>query len=611
MVSVKELSEISNALRRDALNMTSHAGSGHPTSCLSCAEIISCLFFSDMSYDAKDAGNEDNDEFILSKGHAAPIYYAALKSAGCISDDILSLRKLSSNLEGHPIPSSIPSLGWIKFATGSLGQGLSIGVGMALAAKLQKRNYRTYVLLGDSECTEGSVWEAIQIAAYYNLNNLCAIVDINKLGQRGETMLGHHTDIYKKRFESFGWQTIVVDGHNISEILKCLARARKSSKPCAILAKTIKGKGVSFLEGKNGWHGRALNGLELKKALKEIPFSTMPKIMISLPKPTKMQALIFKQAPITSYKLGEMVSTREAYGNALANLAKSNSQVVALDAEVSNSTYAGKVKERTPKQFIECFIAEQNMVGMALGLAKKNSLVFASTFAAFLTRAHDQLRMSALSQANMTLCGSHCGVSIGEDGASQMGLEDIALFRSLPNSIVLYPSDAVATEKLVHLAAEMRGLKYIRTTRSKTPIIYSAKEEFMLNDFKILRQSTHDSLVIAGAGITLHESIKAYEQLKKHGASIAVVDCYCIKPFNEKKLIDFVRKHGNKLLVVEDHYPEGGIGEMLSSACKDAGIRIAHLAIKEIPHSGESNELMAKYGINYRAIVNAALHIVR
>jgi len=602
MVSDKDLSVIANLLRRDVLQMTSAAGSGHPTSCLSCAEILSTLFFNEMSYDTSNANNPNNDEFILSKGHAAPILYAALKRAGCISDDLLSLRKLSSNLEGHPIPSSIK---WVKAATGSLGQGLSIGLGMALAAKLQKRNYRTYVLLGDSECAEGQVWEAAQLASYYKLDNLCAIIDINKLGQRGETMLAHDITSYKKRFESFGWFAIEADGHKISELGKAFAKARKSKKPFVILAKTIKGKGVSFLEEKNGWHGKALNERELTMALKEIPEAKMPKVEIVKPKNVSENYEINKVV-LNNYKFGEEVATREAYGKALASIAEADSSVLVFDAEVSNSTFAEKVKETRPEQFIECFIAEQNMIGMSLGASVKGHKTFASTFSAFLTRAHDQLRMASLSKANIAICGSHAGVSIGEDGASQMGLEDIALFRSLPNSIIFYPSDAVSTEKLVNLAYQLPGIKYLRTTRAKTPVIYRNNEEFMLGEFKALKSSSFDSLVLVGAGITLHETLKAHATLEKKGIKTAVIDLYCVKPFNSKKFIEFVQKHGSKLVIAEDHYTEGGIGEMLTHVCANTNFKISHLAIKQIPHSGTPQELLEKYGIDAEAIVNTA-----
>ncbi|MDO8508253.1 MAG: transketolase [Nanoarchaeota archaeon] len=598
----KELQDIANILRRDVLESTTEAGSGHPSSCLSCAEIISCLFFKEMSFDPNNADNPDNDEFILSKGHAAPILYSALSRAKCINNHIKTLRKISSPLEGHPLPSSL--LPWIKIATGSLGQGLSIGVGMALASKLKNRKYKTYVLLGDSESTEGSIYEALQLGANYKLNNLIAILDVNRLGQTKETMLGHDVKSYSSRFQQFGWETISINGHNIQQILDALEKAKKSLKPVMIIAKTIKGKGVKFIEDKNGWHGKTLNSQELKKALKTIPLKEMPKINIKIPLQiiTKENK---KPASFTKYNLKEHVSTRQAYGNSLANLAKSDQNVLAIDAEVSNSTHSEEVKKKTPKQFIEAYIAEQNMIGMSLGLSKKGFNVFTSTFSAFLTRAHDQIRMSSLSNPNFTISGSHAGVSIGEDGASQMGLEDISLFRSLPKSIILYPSDAISTEKLVHLASITKGIKYIRTTRHKTPPIYPATEIFNLGDFKILKQSTQDKAVIIGAGITLHESIKAYEELKNKNIFTSVIDLYCIKPLDTRKLISFIKTHGNKVIVVEDHYKEGGIGEMISSELVNTEIKIKHLSVNQIPHSGTMEELLDKYQINSKAIIQA------
>lgn len=603
VTSIQALKDIANVLRRDSLIMTSAAGSGHPTSCLSSAEIMATLYFKEMSFDVQDADNPDNDEFVLSKGHAAPIYYAALKHAGCITEELTELRSFSSNLEGHPMPSL--GLPWVKVATGSLGQGLAVSIGMALASKLQKRTFRTYVLMGDSECAEGSIWEAAQLASHYKLNNLCAIVDVNKLGQRGETMIGHHLEIYKKRFESFGWLALQVDGHSIPALIAAFKKARAAKKPCVILAKTKKGKGVTFLEGKEGWHGKALSKEELTRALKELPEKPFPKITITKPqsKGVPQPRDVVPSSPL--YNLNDMISTREAYGSALAKLAENDPYILALDAEVSNSTYAEKVKERAPKQFIETFIAEQTLIGITLGLETKEFTPYASTFAAFLTRAHDQLRMAALSKANMTIVGSHAGVSIGEDGASQMGLEDIALFRSLPGSIVLYPADAIATEKLVTLCSRTLGLKYMRTTRGKTPVIYQPADEFPLNEFRVLKRSNYDSAVIVGAGITLHESLKAHETLAKGGLATAVVDAYCIKPFPVEKFIDFVQRHGSRILVVEDHYPEGGIGEMIAHAVSNTNIQVQTLAVHEIPHSGTKDELMKHYYINADAIVQA------
>lgn len=629
MPTEKQLSDIANAMRRDVLEMTTAAGSGHPSSCLSCAEIMSSLFFHEMKYDVKDSENPDNDEFILSKGHAAPILYSALFHAGCIKENLLDLRKLESPLEGHPIPKS---LNWVKIATGSLGQGLSVGVGMALAGKLQGRKFRVYVLMGDSESAEGSVWEALQLAPYYNLDNLCLVIDANRLGQTGQTMIGHELEKYAEGIKSFGWKAIIVDGHEIKQLTEAFENARNSGLPTAIIARTWKGKGVSFIENKEGWHGRALNKEELKEALEEVPKVKVPKIKnssgifkpqtgnevrpsssIKIEKPEEVEVYHNKTSKLKTclYEIGAGIATRLAYGIALSNLAKSNPKVIAVDAEVSNSTKSEEVRKVRPGQFVEAFIAEQDMVGICLGMSKKGFDVFGSTFSAFLSRAHDQIRMSSLSNGNFVLCGSHSGVSIGEDGASQMGLEDIAMFRALPSSIVFYPSDGVSTEKLVYLSHKLKGIKYIRTTRDKTSVIYNEKENFAVGDFKVVRESKKDKIVLVGSGITLHEALAASELLGKKGVASAVVDLYCIKPFNAKKFIEFVKKHGKKIVVAEDHYEEGGIGEMLAEELENSGIEIKHLFVGEVPHSGNSRELLEKYKIDRKAIVKSAQNLVK
>ncbi len=602
MVSEKAFKDVASILRRDVLQMTTKAGSGHPSSCFSAAEIMSVLFFHEMNYDAKNPENEDNDEFILSKGHAAPILYACLKRASCINEDLMTLRKINSSLEGHPTP----VLRWIKVASGSLGQGPSIGLGMALSARLRNNKARTYVLVGDSECAEGSVYEALELASYYKLNNLCIIVDVNRLGQRGETMLGHDLSAYEKRFKGFGCEIIKVNGHSIPDLLKAFKKARTSKRPVVILAKTLKGKGLKLFENKEGWHGKILSEKECVAALKVLPNPVFPKVSIQKPKKSK-ESCVLKPVEWPKFELNQEVATREAYGKALAALAKADSNVIALDAEVSNSTFSEEVKKVKPKQFIEAFIAEQNLVGMSLGFAVKHWNVFASSFAAFLTRAHDQLRMAALSNASFTLCGSHAGVSIGEDGSSQMGLEDIAMFRALPASIVLYPCDAVSTVKLMELASKNKGIKYIRTSRPKTKVLYENSESFELGSFKVLRKGFTDKAVLVGAGITTHESLKAYELLKQKGMFTAVIDLYCIKPFNKEEFIKFVKEHGSKIIVTEDHYSQGGIGEMLSGALLNTNIQIKVLSMKEIPHSGKKEELMEKYEIDAKAIVREVL----
>lgn len=607
MLTKKEVETIADLLRRDVMEMTTAAGSGHPTSCLSAADVAAVLWFCEMFYDPSQPQHPNNDQFVLSKGHAAPLLYACLKRAGCITDDLSSLRKIDSPLEGHPLPHT----SWIKVAAGSLGQGLAMGAGMALGARMKKSPSRTYVLMGDSECAEGSVWEAAQFAAYYELTNLVAIIDVNRLGQRGATMLGHDTAAYKKRFESVGWNTIVINGHKIADIIAAFKKAHASKKPCVLIAKTYKGKGVPFLENKENWHGRVLTTEQLPKALKGLPDRDFPLWKPQLPTPSKEETGKLIITTPNFYEQGTLVATREGYGKGLARLAADNAHVIALDAEVSNSTYADKVKERVPHQFIECFIAEQTLIGVAQGLATKGYVPFASTFASFLTRAHDQLRMAALGAARITVCGSHAGVSIGEDGPSQMGLEDIALFRTLPNATVFYPADAVAAERLVQLAAQTPGITYIRTTRPATPLIYNPKEEFVINEFKVLRLSNNDSVVLAGAGITLHEALKAHDVLKKQGISTAVADIYCIKPFPAVKFIEFVKKHGNRLIIVEDHYAEGGIGDMLAHALMNTAITIRHLAVPRVPHSGTKDQLLDAAGINAKAIIVAARELIK
>ncbi len=608
MVSRSELQDLAHILRRDVLLMTSAAGSGHPTSCLSAAEIMSVLFFHEMRYDPKNAKNPENDEFILSKGHAAPILYAALKHAGCIKSDLLLLRKYGSPLEGHPVP----SLDWVKVATGSLGQGLSVGLGMALAARYAKKAYRTYVLLGDSETAEGSIYEALQLAAHYQVANLCVIVDVNRLGQSNITMLGHDLKKYQEIFRAFQWNIIIVDGHNVKQLMHAFEQARKETKrPTVILAKTCKGKGVSFLENKEGWHGKALNQEQVQKALQEIPNPQLPKGEIRRPPESQKTAFIRELLPLSvTYAKGSFVATREAYGNVLAKIVQRNQNSIALDAEVKNSTDAQEAEKVRPEQFVECFIAEQNMVSMALGMAVKGLRPFVSTFAAFFTRAHDQLRMAAVSQAKIVCVGSHCGSSIGEDGPSQMGLEDIALFRSLPGSTVVYPADAVATEKLVAAAEKNKGITYIRTTRVKTPVIYDNKETFPVGGFKILTKVKKAQIVIAAAGITVQEALKACVKLKEKGIPVIVVDCYSIKPFDHARFSTLVSKYGNKVLIVEDHYKEGGLGEMIMSACAGKGIKFMHRSITEIPHSGSWPELAEKFGITEKGIIKAVRELL-
>ncbi len=616
---VEELKDIADVLRRDSLISTTAAGNGHPTSCLSCAEIMSVLWFKIMNYDTKNSENPDNDEFIMSKGHAAPILYSSLIRTGCIKENIRDLRKQKSNLEGHPMPRSIK---WIKTASGSLGQGLSVGLGIALAAKMNGRKYKTYVLLGDGELAEGSIYEALQFGKKYQINNICAIVDCNRLAQNGESPEGHHIEAYKRRFEAFGWKTMIVEGHDIGQIITALQTFKTSTfdRPFAIIAKTIKGKGVSFLENIEGKHGIALNKEELDKALKEIPNKKIPRITITKPEKCEETKIKYEKIRIEEYKprKGKEESTRSAYGKTLAEQTIKNNKIIVIDAGVGNSTKAEEVKKLRPKQYIEALIAEQNMMGVAQGLAIKGYNMFVSTFSAFLTRANDQLRMLALStpRNNITICGSHSGVSIGEDGASQMGLEDIALFRSLPGSTIFYPSDATSTKKIVEqcMSEKNIGIKYIRTTRPEMPIIYDIndkKENFVVGEFKVIKETNKDKITLIGAGITLHECIKAHKELKNKGINASVIDLYCIKPLNEKKLIEFIKTHGNKCLVVEDHHPEGGIREAVMEYTRNSEIIIEGLAIKGVPHSASKEELLRTHEIDSKSIINKVIELRR
>ena len=598
-------------LRIHSLVSTSEAGSGHPTTCLSAADIVSALFFHAMHYDCENAQNPNNDRFILSKGHAAPLLYAAYAEAGIIpTDDLLTLRQIDSILEGHPTP----RFDWTEVATGSLGQGLSLGLGMALNGKyLDKSDYRVYVLLGDGEIAEGSVWEAAALASYYKLNNLVGIIDVNALGQSQRTMYAFDIDTYCQRFEAFGWQTIGIDGHDYDEILPALDKAKASTdKPTMIVAKTFKGQGVSFLANEDNWHGKAVpKGEELDKALNELgPLNTDIPLQIESPKPTEKHASTIKACDPPEYKPDEEVATRGGYGTGLAKLGDANPNVVALDGDTKNSTYAEEFMKRHPDRFFEMFIAEQNLVGAGIGLAKRGKIPFVSTFAAFLSRAYDHIRMSAISQANIKYAGSHCGVSIGEDGPSQMGLEDLAMFRAIPNSVVLYPSDAVSAERLVAEAAAHQGIVYLRTSRPKTAILYGADESFPIGGSKVIKKSEQDKVTVVAAGITLHEALKAHETLSTEGISIRIIDVYSIKPIDAKTLRTAAADTNNTLITVEDHYPEGGLGDAVLDAVATEGICVHKLAVTGIPRSGKPDELLELHGINANAIIQKIKNVI-
>ncbi len=598
-------------LRIHSIISTSEAGSGHPTTCLSAADIVSALFFHAMRYDCANAQNPNNDRFILSKGHAAPLLYAAYAEAGIIPvDDLMTLRQIDSILEGHPTP----RFEWTEVATGSLGQGLSLGLGMALNGKfLDKSDYRVYVLLGDGETAEGGVWEAAALASHYQLDNLIGIVDVNALGQSQRTMYAFDIDTYCKRFEAFGWQTIGIDGHDYDEILSALEKAKASTdKPTMIVAKTFKGKGVSFLENEDNWHGKPVpKGEELDKALAELgPLRSDIPLQIESPNPIDRQTAASTECEPPNYPSDEEVATRGGYGIGLAKLGTANPNVVALDGDTKNSTYAEQFMELHPNRFFEMFIAEQNLVGAGIGLAKRGKIPFVSTFAAFLSRAYDQIRMSAISQANIKYAGSHCGVSIGEDGPSQMGLEDIAMFRAIPESVVLYPSDAVSAERLVAEAAAHEGIVYIRTSRPKTSILYSADESFPIGGCKIVKQSSEDKVTVATAGVTLHETLKAHEELAAEGIAIRVIDLYCIKPIDTETLLAAASETNNTIITVEDHYPEGGLGDAVLDVVATNGVHVHKLAVTGIPRSGKPDELLEHHGISVNAIVQKVKEVV-
>lgn len=604
--TVSRLEKIARLLRYYILAATTKAGSGHPTSSLSGVELmVALLFGSIFRYNPAHPDYQNNDRLIFSKGHASPLFYSLWVAAGELSEDeMMTYRQFGSRLEGHP---SI-RFPHVEAMTGSLGQGLSIGVGMALNARIDQLPYRTYVLLGDSEMAEGSQWEAIQIAAHYRLDNLAGILDVNRLGQRGETMFGHDLEAYRKRVEAFGWKTVTVDGHDLDQILDAYRQVLQfTGQPSMIIARTLKGKGVSFIEDKNGYHGVSLKEDDLQRALQELgEVDKSVRGKISAPENLQPVKKMSAGVQAVDYKINDKVPTREAYGSALKRIYPAYPDIVSLDGEVSNSTRAELFKEEYPDRFFEMFIAEQNMVGAALGLARRGKIPFVSTFAAFMSRAYDQVRMCQYSDANVKFAGSHAGVSIGEDGPSQMGLEDIAFFRAVSGCLVLYPCDAVSTEHLVAEAAEYKGMAYIRTTRQGTPVIYKPDEPFPVGGCKVLRRSTSDRATLIAAGITVHEALAAYEELNKKGISVSVIDLYSIKPVDEKTLKEVGLESG-LIITVEDHYPEGGLGDAVRGALWDAELPICTLAVTKRPKSGKPQELLDFEGISARAIVEKVL----
>ncbi|HEV2010936.1 MAG TPA: transketolase [Candidatus Limnocylindria bacterium] len=600
--------ELARQLRADSIRCSTAAGSGHPTSSLSAADLIAVLLAGHLRYDWSKPKDLANDHLIFSKGHASPLYYAMLRAAGAIDDaELMTFRKFGSRLEGHPTP----VLPWTDVATGSLGQGLPIAVGEALAAKRPlNAPFHVWTLTGDSELAEGSIWEGLDHAGHEGLSNFTAIFDINRLGQRGPTELEWNVDAYAARVKAFGCDPIIIDGHDVVAIDDALGRARRAERPTVIVAKTVKGKGVSFLEDKEGWHGKALDPDQAKQALVELGATASRTFPTIKPDAWTPRATPPAKTPeLKTYT--EPQATRKAYGEALAALGAARSDVVVLDAEVSNSTHAEDFKKTAPDRFFEMYIAEQQMVAAAVGMQVLGLVPFASTFAAFLSRAYDFIRMAAISQANIRLSGSHAGVSIGEDGPSQMALEDLAMMRAVFGSTVLYPCDANQTARLVALMADLKGISYIRTTREKTPILYTDRlDDFRVGGSRVVRGGgADDAVAVIAAGITVHEAIKAVDSLKG-SLKVRVIDLYSVKPVDTEAIRDAVKATNGRLIVAEDHWPEGGIGDAVLAALAEAGasrelVRFVHLAPREMPGSGKPAELLAAAGIDAAHIAAA------
>jgi transketolase len=606
---MNDLKNLAAQLRVDSIRCTTAAGSGHPTSALSAADLMAVLMSKYLHYDWSNPRHPNNDRLIFSKGHACPLLYAMYRAAGAITEaELLSLRKFGSRLEGHPNPHVLP---YVDVATGSLGQGLPIGVGMGLSGKyLDKLPFRVWVLLGDSEMAEGSIWEAFDKASYYKLDNLIALVDMNRLGQRGETDLGWNGAAYAARARAFGWHAIELNGHDLTAIDKAYTEAlAQKDHPTCLVAKTEKGHGVSIVANKDGWHGKALSAEQARGAIDELGGDRRLTIQVAKPEGYRpsdpMTATVLR---LPTYPLGGKEATRKAYGDTLAVLGSNRSDIVALDAEVSNSTHADEFKKLHPERFFEMFIAEQQMLGAAVGLAVLGKTVFASTFAAFFTRAYDQIRMAAVSNARIHLCGSHAGVSIGEDGPSQMGLEDLAMMRAVCGSTVLYPCDPNQTADLLRQISMLRGITYLRTTREKTPVLYSPGEKFPVGGSRVIRQSDKDQVAVIAAGITVHEALRAYDKLKTEGVAIRLLDAYSVKPIDVETLQRAAKDTGGRLLVVEDHWIEGGLGDAVLAAFADGKSvppRVRKLGVTTMPGSGTPAELLHAAGIDADSIGQA------
>lgn len=609
-MNTAELAELAQQLRVDSVRASAAAGSGHPTSSMSAADLMAVLLARHLRYDFERPAHPGNDRFVLSKGHATPLLYSAYKAVGAIEDgELLTFRRIGSRLEGHPTPRRVP---WVETASGSLGQGLPIGVGIALAGKrLDRSGYRVWVLCGDSELAEGSVWEAAEHAAYENLDNLTAIVDVNRLGQRGPTRHGHDLDAYARRFQAFGWHTVEVDGHDVDAVDRAYGEARSTTgQPTVILARTLKGKGVADVQDREGLHGKPLPDADA--AIAELGGPRDLRVRVHEPPATRaLHAVPDGHLELPRWDKGEEVATRNAYGEALAALGAARSDVVALDGEVSDSTRAEFFAKEFPDRFFECYIAEQQMVAAAVGLATRGRVPYASTFAAFLTRAYDFVRMASISGVGVNLVGSHAGVAIGQDGPSQMGLEDLAMMRAVYHSTVLYPCDANQTAKLVAAMAGLDGIRYLRTSRGAGPVIYGPDEEFPVGGSKVLRAGDHDRLTVVAAGVTVHEALAAADVLAREGIAIRVIDLYSVKPVDRMTLRQAADETG-LLLTVEDHHEEGGLGDAVLDAFLDGRPvpRLVRLAVRMMPGSASPDEQLHAAGIDAAAIAAAGKLLV-
>ncbi|WP_240972800.1 transketolase [Nonomuraea composti] len=600
------LAELAAQLRVDSVRAAAEAGSGHPTSSMSAADLMAVLFACHLRYDFEHPEHPANDHVIFSKGHASPLLYSLYKAAGVISDEeLLSFRRRGSRLEGHPTP----RLPWVDVATGSLGQGLPVGVGVAMAGRLERLPYRVWVLCGDSELAEGSIWEAAEHAGSEGLANLTAIVDVNRLGQRGPTRHGWDTGAYARRFGAFGWHTIEIDGHDPGQIDFALGDARNTRRrPTVILAKTRKGEGVLEVENREGAHGKALKDPD--KAVQELGGPRSVRVEVQRP---EVDATPFRFASngmkLPSYQVGEQVATRTAYGAALAALGSARGDVVALDGEVADSTKTETFAKEHPERFFEMYIAEQQLVAAAVGLQVRGWKPYAATFAAFLTRAHDFIRMAGVSGADIRLVGSHAGVAIGEDGPSQMGLEDLAMMRTVHGSTVLYPCDANQTAALIAEMADLEGVSYLRTTRGDTPVIYPPGERFTVGGSRVLRHTPGDRATIVAAGVTVHEALAAADDLQADGIPVGVIDLYSIKPVDTAVLAEAATTTGN-LITVEDHRAEGGLGDAVLDAVSELGPRVVKLAVTDLPGSATPREQLADARIDRHAIADAVKRLL-